>query len=103
QQLQQAINAVQHFIKDIEHRTRFELLSDKYLEQLGGLVAKELPTILGATFNTITTIVVMYFILFFMLTQGKSMEGAFLELLPMSKKYQGELQKEVTALVYSNA
>ena len=99
----QVIRAVVVFINDIERRTGMELLSDKYIGELGGIVARELPLILSATFNTITTVVIMYFILYFMLVQGKSMESAALELLPMSRVYRNQLQKEVRTLVISNA
>jgi predicted PurR-regulated permease PerM len=99
----QVIRAVEVFINDIERRTGMELLSDKYIGELGGIVARELPLILSATFNTITTVVIMYFILYFMLVQGKSMESAALELLPMSRVYRNQLQKEVRTLVISNA
>ncbi|WP_052273064.1 AI-2E family transporter [Flavihumibacter solisilvae] len=99
----QVIRAVEVFINDIERRTGMELLSDKYIGELGSIVARELPLILSATFNTITTVVIMYFILYFMLVQGKSMESATLELLPMSRVYRNQLQKEVRTLVISNA
>ena len=99
----QAIRAIEVFLNDIEKRTGMELLSDKYISQFGGIVAKELPLILSATFNTIATVVIMYFILYFMLVQGKSMESTTLELLPMSRVYRNQVQKEVRSLVISNA
>lgn len=102
-QISNAINALQVFIHSIEDRTGLELMTGQYIGQLGGLVAKELPLVLGATFNTITTIIIMYFILFFMLTQGKEMEDALSGFLPMQKRHRELVKKEMGTLVMSNA
>lgn len=103
QQINTAIQAIQHFVEGLETKTGFVILSDKNLSQLGEMAAKELPGILGATFNSLTTIVVMYFILYFMLAEGKKMEAALMEWLPMGRKHRNDLQKEVNTLVISNA
>ncbi|ULQ52224.1 AI-2E family transporter [Flavihumibacter fluvii] len=102
-QFNHAVSALQVFIKGIEDRTGFELLTDKYVGQLSGFVARELPIVLGATFNTITTIIIMYFILFFMLTQGSEMEDILSQFLPMEKRHRHLVQKEMGTLVLSNA
>ena len=103
QQLTEAVNAIKLFIAKIEAQTGFEILSEKTMGQLGDSLAQKLPVILGATFNTLTTVVVMYFILYFMLTEGKSMDKVFADLMPMSRRNQQDFQKEVNSLVYSNA
>lgn len=98
-----AVSALQVFIKSIEEKTGMELMTDQYIGQLSGLAAKELPLVLGATFNTITTIVIMYFILFFMLTQGREMSELLAGFLPMEKRHRHLVQKEMNTLVMSNA
>lgn len=103
QQITEAVNALKLYIGRIEQKTGFEILSDKYMGQVSEQVAKTLPGILGATFNTLTTLVVMYFILYFMLTQRKEMLDVFTDLTPMSRRHQQDLRKEVGSLVYSNA
>lgn len=102
-QYSEAIAAIQVFIKGIEERTGLELLTGNYISQLSGFVAKELPIVLGATFNTITTIIIMYFILYFMLTQGSDMEAMLSGFLPMEKRHRHLVQKEMSTLVMSNA
>ncbi|MBZ5857828.1 AI-2E family transporter [Flavihumibacter profundi] len=102
-QFNEAIKAIQVFIQHIEQRTGLELLSQNYIDKLSGTVAGQLPQVLGATFNTITTIAVMYFILYFMLTQGKEMEHTFSRLLPMGRNHRHLLKKEMNTLVMSNA
>ena len=103
QQINEAINAVRHFVEELETRIGFDILNGNYLSQLGEMLAREMPGILGATFNSITTVVVMYFILYFMLTEGRYMEKALLRFLPMGNSHRNELQKEINTLVVSNA
>lgn len=101
--LQEAITAVEQFVEKLEHRIGFEILSDQSMSKLGDMAAKELPLILGATFNTLTTLVVMYFILYFMLMGGRSTEYNVFQWLPMSRKNQHNLQQQINSLVFSNA
>jgi predicted PurR-regulated permease PerM len=103
EQVNDAVKALQILAKRIEEKTGFELMAGKYIGELSGMVAKELPQILGATFNTLTSVIIMYFILFFMLTQGKAMELSLGQMLPMTKKHRVLVQKEVSTLVVSNA
>lgn len=101
--LQQAIGALEKFIQNLEQQVGFQLVSDQSLAKLGEIAAKELPLILGATFNTLTTLIVMYFILYFMLMGGRSSEYNIFQWLPMSKKNQHQLQQQINSLVFSNA
>ncbi|WP_290794260.1 AI-2E family transporter [Flavihumibacter sp. UBA7668] len=101
--LQQAIGAIEKFIQNLEQQIGFQLISEQSLEKLGGLAAQELPLLLGATFNTLTTLIVMYFILYFMLMGGRTSEYNIFQWLPMSKKNQHQLQQQINSLVFSNA
>jgi len=69
----------------------------------GDFIAKSLPGILGATFNTLTTIFFMYFILYFMLVNARKMEDALYEYIPLHDKNVARLGKEVNKMVASNA
>lgn len=102
-QVQEAMNAVEKMVNTLEQQIGIDIISDQSLNKLGQIAAKELPIILGATFNTLTTLVVMYFILYFMLVGGKSLEGSAFQWLPMSRKNQHNLQKQINSLVFSNA
>ncbi len=102
-QLQQAVEAVNQFIMNLEDKIGFQLISAESISKLGGLAAQELPLLLGATFNTLTTLVVMYFILYFMLMGGRTAEYNIFQWLPMSRKNQQQLQGQINSLVFSNA
>lgn len=97
------LKGVQNFVSDIEKRTGYEIITEENLKNASGYIAKTLPGILGATFDTLTTIAMMYFILFFMLTQGRQMEKSLYDLLPMSEQNLNKVGKEVKDMVLSNA
>lgn len=97
------ITAMRKVVDNIEAKTGFTLVSDENIDQLGKTVAKSLPGILGATFNTLTTIFFMYFILYFMLVNGRAMERAIYEHVPLKDKNVDRLGKEIEMMVVSNA
>lgn len=99
----QVLTSIKGFINQYELKYGFELLSDENINKISTWAANTLPSILGATINTITTIAVMYFILYFMLTDGRRMESGFYHMVPLKDENVLLLRKEMNSLVFSNA
>ncbi|MDP4151484.1 MAG: AI-2E family transporter [Bacteroidota bacterium] len=99
----QVLNTLQQFIHRFEHKYRMVLSSGKTMSELTSWGAQTLPQVLGATFNTITTVAVMYFILYFLLIEGRKMESSLHEWLPLKDENLLLLRQETNSLVYSNA
>lgn len=99
----EAVDAIKLFVKNIEAKTGYAIVNEENLQKLSSLLATKLPSILGATFNTLTTIVVLYFILYFMLTEGRAMERKMYDILPMKETHLNQVGKEVKSMVLSNA
>jgi predicted PurR-regulated permease PerM len=97
------VEALKKVVANIEHRFDITIASEENLNKLSGVIAETLPKILGATFNTLTTIFFMYFILYFMLVNGRKMEVTFYEYIPLKDENVGKLRKEVNMMVVSNA
>lgn len=97
------LNLVNRFVENIEHRTGFKLISEENLKTAGNFLAQNIPAVLGATFNTLTSIAMMYFMLYFMLINGKKMEKACAEYVPMGDKNTDKVGKEINSVVASNA
>jgi predicted PurR-regulated permease PerM len=57
----------------------------------------------GATFDTLTTLVIMYFILYFMLVDGRKMESNFYDWVPLKDENTMLLRTELNHMVYANA
>lgn len=95
--------ALKKIVADAETQLNMELLSDENINKFGDLIAKSLPGIVGATFNSISTIFFMYFILYFMLMNARYMEDALYEYIPLKDENVSRLGKEVNSMVASNA
>ena len=95
--------ALKKVVSNIETRFNVTLASEENINKLGNSIAKSLPGILGATFNTLTTIFFMYFILYFMLVNGRYMENALYEHVPLTDNNVNRLGKEIHMMVMSNA
>ncbi|MEO5684003.1 MAG: AI-2E family transporter [Chitinophagaceae bacterium] len=97
------VNSLQSFIEGLERKTDFHFMDDNTLKSLAEFFALKLPFLLGATFNSLTTIIFMYLILYFMLTEGRGMEKTLYRILPMSDANLHRVASEVKNMVLSNA
>lgn len=87
----------------LKETTHIDVLSQVKLDQLQGYLAAVLPTLLGATFNTLTAIAILYFILYFMLVNGREMEAWLYEYIPLKDENVLRLGTEFHKLVIANA
>ncbi len=99
----QVLSSVQQLIHSYEKRYNMELVSAKNIQDLSAWGAQTLPRVLGATFNSIITIIIMYFILYFMLVNGRKTEGNLIEWMPLKNENVLLLRRETNSLVFSNA
>lgn len=97
------MEALKKIVATIEQKFDITIASEKNINQLGSSITQSLPQILGATFNSLTIIVFMYFILYFMLVNGRKMEDSLYEYIPLHDENVGKLGKEVHKMVISNA
>jgi predicted PurR-regulated permease PerM len=97
------VTALKKVVADAEAQLNMEILSEQNINKLGDFIATSLPGIVGATFNSITTIFFMYFILYFMLMNARYMEDTLYEYIPLKDENVNRLGKEVNSMVASNA
>jgi predicted PurR-regulated permease PerM len=97
------LNTLEQYIRGYEVKYGIELISDNNVQQLAHWGAQTLPRVLGATFNSLVTIVFTYFILYFMLLNGRKIESSLVEWIPLKNENVLLLRKETNSLVYSNA
>lgn len=95
--------ALKKLVGRMETRFDVTIASEGNINKVGEAITRTLPQILGATFNTLTTIFFMYFILYFMLVNGRKMENSLFEYIPLRDENVGMLRKEVHMMVKSNA
>ncbi|MEO6962114.1 MAG: AI-2E family transporter [Puia sp.] len=101
--VQEITSAVLVFLRNIESRIGYHFLNEETVRNLSGMAIQELPLILGATFNTVLALFMMYFLLYFMLTNCQVMENWLDDVLPLRRDNLVKVQKEVNSMVISNA
>ncbi len=97
------VAALEVFIQKAQQKMGLNFVNDDSVKSLGEFIAKNLPSLLGATFNSLTTIIFMYLILYFMLTEGRSMERTLYRVLPLSDTNLNRIASEIKNMVMSNA
>jgi len=97
------IGALKTIVSDVEKKFDIEIVSDENINKLGNIISGGIPKLLSATFNTLGTIFFMYFILYFMLVNGKNMENSIYEHIPLRDENAEILGREVKNMVLSNA
>ncbi|MCS6980392.1 MAG: AI-2E family transporter [Flavobacteriales bacterium] len=83
--------------------TGFHLTEESNLKALAGYGQQILPQLLGTLGHVGVNVGVMYFILFFMLTERKLFLQLISRLVPLESRYLGRLQKELASLILVNA
>jgi predicted PurR-regulated permease PerM len=87
----------------LQQATGFNLLTEERLQRLQEALTNFLPTFLGATFNTVSAIAVLYFVLYFMLTYAREMEAGLYEYIPLKEHNVIRLGRELQNMIISNA
>ncbi len=95
--------ALKKVVTNLEQEFNISIASKENINKVGSTIASSVPLILGATFNTLSTIFFMYFILYFMLVNGRKLENALYEYIPLKDENVEKLGKEVNTMVMSNA
>jgi len=100
-------NAIQHFFEQIDgylkHQFHFNLLDKENLAKLTNGITSFAPKILGSTINMLTNLVVMYFVLYFMLTSITSLETWVRRSLPLRQDNKILVLSQAKAIISSNA
>jgi predicted PurR-regulated permease PerM len=98
----EVIASLKQTIAQIRDRLGYHQLDPNAINQLTPYVAQLLPKVLGVTFDTLTIIASMYFILYFMLVNGRKMEVALYEYIPLRDTNVVLIGNELQRMVVSN-
>jgi len=99
----EVLMTIKNFIQKYEAQYGIDLLTDINVQKLTSWGAQTLPRVLNSTVNTLITIIMMYFILYFMLTEGRKMESRFYEWAPLKDENILLLRRDLNGMVLSNA
>jgi predicted PurR-regulated permease PerM len=99
----QIVDSVTGFISGLEQRFNVSLIKGVNPSSISSTVAGTLKQIVSATFNSLTSIILMYFILYFMLINKKELENWLYTFIPLKDRNVTTVGKEMKMLVISNA
>ncbi|MGZ3751403.1 MAG: AI-2E family transporter [Mucilaginibacter sp.] len=77
-------------------------LAESSLQKLGGYVTELFPSIISSAVNIILTLLGLYFLLYFMLTQIKEFEAGLLKYAPFREQHALKFAKTLRNSTYSN-
>jgi predicted PurR-regulated permease PerM len=100
---QPIVNAFKHFDEVIQKRFHVSLVSDKRLENMQSAVTGILTAALGQGLNMFSTILMMYFFLYFMMQSLNRMEAAVIFYLPFPRAKIEMFGKELVSQTFSNS
>lgn len=98
-----ALYALSEVINDVERRYNIELITDENLKNLANTIAQWLPNVLNATFHSLLAVVILYFILYYLLMEGKQLEKWLYAHIPLQHQNIQRIGEEFNTLVISNA
>lgn len=90
-------------LHNLEARYGITILTPDNLQSLTNFGMRQAQDILGATVNGLVLVLVMFVILWFMLSQGGRMEKSFFDWLPLRSENTAYLRHQLNGLVYANA
>ncbi|SDE78232.1 Predicted PurR-regulated permease PerM [Pricia antarctica] len=97
------IEAIKNQMYNLEKTLDYDLTSQMDFSGASSWLSNSLQGLAGGTFNIFISIAIMYFLLFYMLTNRKELRDSLFEYLPISKKNIKLIGDEVQSMVRSNA
>jgi predicted PurR-regulated permease PerM len=97
------IRALKEQLGKIEDSVGYDLNSQIDPSAITGWLSENLQSLAGGTFNAFIAIGLMYFMLYYMLTNRKDLRASLKEYIPMDRSNLKEIGIEVQAMVRSNA
>lgn len=97
------LSTIENYIRSLEAKYDFVILNSDTFQRLTDFGTENVSKLVNATFNTVTTIVMMYFILYFMLMNCIGMEMKLRYWMPLKRENVDGIGRELNLLVYSNA
>lgn len=97
------IKAVKDQLEKAEQYVGFDLNSKIDTGAITGWISENLQNLVGGTFNAFIAIGLMYFMLYYMLTNRTTLKESLKEYIPLSRKNLEVVGDEVQTMVRSNA
>ncbi len=99
----EVVHALKDQLSKIEDKFGYDLNSEIDASAITNWISNHLEGLVGGTFNAFIAVGLMYFMLFYMLTNRNELKESLTEYIPMNRANLKEIGKEVQMMVRSNA
>lgn len=99
----EVVHALKEQLAKVENNFGYDLNSEIDASAITSWLSNNLEGLVGGTFNAFIAIGLMYFMLYYMLTNRRELKESLTEYIPMNKANLKEIGKEVHLMVRSNA
>ena len=100
---EQIITIIKKQLEKLEQKVGFDINSQIDTAAITTWISDSLQNFAGNTFNIFIAVGLMYFMLFYMLTNRKALRESLKEYIPLSRENLNEIGEEILAMVRSNA
>ncbi|WP_196893014.1 AI-2E family transporter [Aureivirga marina] len=101
--LHHVLNVIKRQISFIEDYFGYEVSTGFDADSISQWLSKHLKTFAGSSLHTVLSIVLMYFLLYFMLLNGKKLFDSLLRYVPLNKENINYISEESEKIIKSNA
>ena len=100
---EKVVAAFKEQLADVEEKVGYDLNSQIDVSAVSSWLSDNLQTFAGSTFNIFIAIGIMYFMLYYMLTNRNELKESLYEYIPINSENLKTIGKEVQSMVRSNA
>ncbi len=100
---EKVINVLEKRLSGIEQRFGYDITSQIDTTAISSWISNSLQGLAGGTFTTFISISIMYFLLFFMLTNRKKLKDSLFQYIPISESSLKIIGGETRQMVRANA
>lgn len=100
---QQYVDMLKNAIETIERRYNYQILENNSLSALFEKLTGIIPTLLNSTSNVVANLVIMLFLLYYMLVEGRKLEAFLVRITPLKNRNINLLVTETQNTIKANA
>ncbi len=97
------MKSVQNFSDKLEHLTGFKIFTTENIKNLSSKLSGFIPTIINSTLSIITNLLMMFFLSYYLLVNGRNVEKILARLIPLKPQNINSLASETRMMVKANA
>ncbi|WP_373075158.1 AI-2E family transporter [Zeaxanthinibacter enoshimensis] len=97
------VNALRDQLKYVEDKINYDLTAQLDSEAFSGWVSTNLQSVANSTFEILISLVIMYFLLYYMLTNRSKLRESLFEYIPIGQENLQMIGKDVKEMVRANA